>query len=185
MSDILRAAKFAKAAHYGQLRKWPITYTPYIEHPAKVAARVSLLDGIEEADVCAAWLHDVMEDCGVTRETLYHNFGSVIADLVKELTNISKQSINGVIPSRAVRKQLDYDRLANASKRAKRIKLCDRIENVLDTLIYVDDPKWALQYMSESLDLVNNCLLHVDVSLEVILMRLIQEVNNKYGDGRH
>ena len=63
LNPILRAAQFARQAHEGQRRK--CNDRPYIEHPARVAARVTILPGATEAMVVAAWLHDVVEDTTV------------------------------------------------------------------------------------------------------------------------
>ena len=73
MNVIIKAAQFARKAHGGQKRKF--SNEPYIHHPARVAARAMLLPETTEALVCAAWLHDVVEDCGVSLQTLTEVFG--------------------------------------------------------------------------------------------------------------
>lgn len=60
-NKIIQAAQFAAQAHQGQARKY--TGRPYIEHPGRVAARVMVLRDVAEPVVCAAWMHDVLEDC--------------------------------------------------------------------------------------------------------------------------
>ena len=57
---IKTAADHASRAHKGQLRK--DRKTPYITHPARVAALVGMFDGSHVA-IISAWLHDVYEDC--------------------------------------------------------------------------------------------------------------------------
>ncbi|MCH8149440.1 MAG: HD domain-containing protein [Planctomycetes bacterium] len=87
---ILKAAQLAKRAHAGQLRKY--NRRPYIVHPARVAARTMLLDGVTPDEVAAAWLHDVIEDCNYTAEDLLaEGFSQFAVSLVVELTNPSKQ----------------------------------------------------------------------------------------------
>jgi (p)ppGpp synthase/HD superfamily hydrolase len=124
-NKIVAAAQFARMAHDGQTRKY--TLRPYIMHPARVAGRVILLDDVTEDVVCAAWLHDVVEDCNVGKEDLAERFGDDVAELVSELTNPPKgdSSLN-----RAARKARDRDRLRTASRWARTIKLIDRIDNL-------------------------------------------------------
>jgi guanosine-3',5'-bis(diphosphate) 3'-pyrophosphohydrolase len=123
---ILRAARIAKAAHAGQLRKY--RPRPYIEHPARVAASAMLIDGITAEEVAAAWLHDVIEDCGYIPERLAaEGVPQATIDLVLELTNPSKQHPN--LP-RAERKRLDREHLAHVSPAARRLKALDRIDNL-------------------------------------------------------
>ena len=126
VNPILRAAKFAKIAHEGQTRRY--SGVPYIIHPARVAARVSLLDGVSEDMIVAAWLHDVIEDTDVLPTEIRLEFGEPVLKLVQELTNPSKDSQE----PRWVRKQMDLDHLKGVSRDAKRIKLADRLENLLD-----------------------------------------------------
>ena len=68
MNIVEKARVFATAAHaaVGQLRKY--TFEPYIVHPAEVFAIVSTVDGATEEMMAAAWLHDTVEDTGVTIE---------------------------------------------------------------------------------------------------------------------
>ena len=155
---ILKAAQFAKRAHAGQLRKY--NRRPYIVHPARVAARTMLLDDVTPDEVAAAWLHDVIEDCNYTAEDLLaEGFSQFAVSLVVELTNPSKQRQD---LSRAGRKQLDHDHVLHVSREAKRIKLLDRIDNLLD-LTGADDSFRSL-YVAESVQLAE-CLRDVDDEL--------------------
>lgn len=75
----------AQEAHKGQMRK---TGEPYFTHPFAVATMLwKRFNNIELA--CAALLHDVVEDCDVTRETLYEQFGDEIGFLVDAVTKNS------------------------------------------------------------------------------------------------
>lgn len=123
---ILQAAQFALNAHRGQTRKY--TCRPYIEHPMRVAGQVMLVTGVDPDIVAAAWLHDVVEDCGVTEAELLRAFNPVVTQLVLQGTNPSK----GAEGSRAWRKSLDRAHIAKASYWAKIIKLHDRIDNIRD-----------------------------------------------------
>ena len=68
------AIEFATKAHEGQFRKG--TRRPYIVHPIEVADIVSTMTNDEEV-ICAAVLHDTIEDCGgITQEVLKLRFGA-------------------------------------------------------------------------------------------------------------
>lgn len=142
-NTILQAARFAALAHTGQKRKY--SNLPYIIHPARVAGRVAILLGCTEEMVCAAYLHDVLEDTERTSEDIERHFGKVVADLVLELTSRSKQiSSEG---NREARKKIDHDYLATVSVEAKKIKMLDRIDNLreMDT-----SSGFAEKYATES-----------------------------------
>ncbi len=137
---IIRAAQAADSWHKGQLRKH--TKRPYIEHPGRVAARISRhIDATEEA-VAAAWLHDVMEDCAVTEETLIDLYGSDVAVMVHMLTNVTRGS---PLP-REQRKALDRQALADAPHIVRLIKLADRTDNLRE----MPPDKFAALYCAES-----------------------------------
>lgn len=113
--------------------------------------------------IAAAWLHDTMEDCGVTREELQEKFGDKVAELVCELTNPSKQHPE---LSREERKLMDRRQLAAASNEAKLIKLADRADNMVsvagDKLV---PSKFKQKYTNESL-LLLEALKGTNESLE-------------------
>ena len=78
------ALNFATAAHRGQIRKY--TQEPYIEHPKRVAALVKTVAHTPEM-LAAAYLHDVVEDTEVSIQDIKSRFGSLVAQLVEELTD--------------------------------------------------------------------------------------------------
>jgi GTP pyrophosphokinase len=83
--DLLRRAfTFAKEKHCGQTR---LSGEPYITHPLAVATILTELE-MDDETVAAGLLHDVIEDCGVTREQLAAEFGNEIADLVDGVTKL-------------------------------------------------------------------------------------------------
>lgn len=141
MTNLEQLAKdFATKAHTGQVRKY--TYEPYITHPAAV---VEIVRSVEhtEAMICAAWLHDVVEDTPITIEEIYATFGGEIASLVENLTDVSKLTDG----NRAIRKAIDRDHTAKASVAAKTIKLADIIDNTES--IYKHDAKFAKVFGAE------------------------------------
>ncbi len=74
-----RAYEFAKKAHGDQKRKY--TEEPYIHHPVAVAGKIKIL-GLAENMVCAALLHDTLEDTETTESQLRKEFGPDITSLV-------------------------------------------------------------------------------------------------------
>lgn len=160
-----QAARFAEEAHEGQFRKY--TNEPYIVHPKRVAQKVYLYKNSTLDMLYAAYLHDTIEDCGVSYDTLKDKFCKSVADLVLELTNPSKKFPELV---RKDRKSLDVRHLKTISKEAKIIKFFDRIDNLND----IPKTESFLQvYKRESLD-VAEALRDAD---EELYQKLIQMCN--------
>jgi GTP diphosphokinase / guanosine-3',5'-bis(diphosphate) 3'-diphosphatase len=86
---IEEAYEFAYEAHEGQSRK---TGEPYIVHPIDAAMTVADLN-LDGAAIAAALLHDVVEDCGVTNETISERFGADVARLVEGVTKLSRLNL--------------------------------------------------------------------------------------------
>jgi len=137
-----RARTFATAAHaaVGQLRKY--TFEPYIVHPTEVAATVKTVPHTE-AMVAAAYLHDVVEDTGVSIELIRAEFGSEVSDLVGWLTDVSRPDHG----NRASRKAVDRAHTAAAPAAAQTVKLADLISNTRS--IVEHDAKFAETYLAE------------------------------------
>jgi (p)ppGpp synthase/HD superfamily hydrolase len=166
---ILRAARLAREAHTGQLRKYH--RRPYIEHPARVASRVMLLEDATAELVAAAWLHDVVEDCGYTISHLAKaGMPHATIHYVLELTNPSTQHPG--LP-RHERKRLDREHLKSISLLARKVKLIDRIDNLRD--VAAADHDFRSLYAAESL-LLAEALHGVDAALVEELYRAIEEL---------
>ena len=137
-----KARVFATAAHAAvkQVRKY--TGEPYIVHPAAVVALVKSVPHTELM-VCAAWLHDVIEDTGVKLELIAKEFGSEIATAVNWLTDQAKPSDG----NRKARKKLERERIAHAPYAVKTVKLADLIDN--SKSIFALDPDFAKVYLQE------------------------------------
>jgi (p)ppGpp synthase/HD superfamily hydrolase len=142
MTMVERARVFATAAHaaVGQVRKY--TFEPYIVHPAEVAKIVRDAGG-SEAMVAAAWLHDTVEDTGVTIETIRAEFGVEVAELVGWLTDVSRPEHG----NRAHRKALDRAHSAAAPAEAQTVKLADLIANTRSIIAH--DAAFAKTYLEE------------------------------------
>ena len=160
MTIVERARVFATAAHaaVGQLRKY--TFEPYIVHPAEVAGIVEGAGGTE-AMVAAAWLHDTVEDTGVTIETIRAEFGSEVAEIVGWLTDVSRPEQG----NRAVRKAIDRAHTAAAPGAAQTVKLADLISNTRS--ITAHDPEFAKVYLAEK-----RALLEVMTKADPALMEI-------------
>lgn len=137
-----KAKKFAAWYHASIDQRRKYTNEPYINHPAAVAELVRSVPHTEEM-LCAAWLHDVVEDTPCTLTEVEQAFGMVVASLVDMLTDVSKPEDG----NRATRKALDREHTANASPQAKTIKLADLIDNTHSIL--ERDPDFARVYMRE------------------------------------
>ena len=83
---VQRAYEFANEKHNGQLRK---SGEPYIIHPLQVAYILTTID-MDEATICAALLHDVVEDTDITHEDIIREFGEEIANLVDGVTKLTQ-----------------------------------------------------------------------------------------------
>jgi len=142
MTIVEKAYTFATAAHaaVGQKRKYD--GADYIVHPTRVANLVKQYGGTD-AMIAAAYLHDVVEDTDVTMDTITSLFGSVVASLVKDLTDVSKPSDG----NREARKTIDRLHTADASADAQFIKCADIIDNAYD--IADNDPSFWRVYRRE------------------------------------
>lgn len=118
-----KAIDFATRAHEGQLRKG--TKRPYILHPLEVGDIVATMSTDEDV-ICAAILHDTIEDCeGVTESVLRQLFDERVAFLVsQESEDKSKTWME--------RKQATIDHLKTAEKDVQMIALADKLSNMRD-----------------------------------------------------
>ena len=142
MIMVERARVFATAAHAAvkQVRKY--TFEPYIVHPAEVAGIVASVPHTDVM-VAAAWLHDTVEDTGVSIVDIQKEFGNEVASLVGWLTDVSKPEQG----NRAVRKAIDREHTAMAPAAAQTVKLADLIANSRSILAH--DPAFARVYLEE------------------------------------
>ena len=102
--------------------------------------------------IAAAWLHDVVEDTGVTLELVRAEFGDKVADLVGWLTDVSRPDHG----NRAARKAVDRAHSAAAPAEAQTVKYADLISNTKSILKH--DPEFAKTYLEEKrllLDVMN------------------------------
>jgi len=148
-SDAMRirmAEEFATQAHKGQLRRFG-EGEAYIEHPKRVAKRVSDARLSVEA-IQSALLHDVVEDCDVTSEQIYKKFGDVVGRYVDVMTDIPY--IKGG-PNRAARKEITRNKFlllqGLESIEVATIKVADCIDNAVS--IKENDPDFWRVFRKE------------------------------------
>lgn len=132
LSKIDRAAEFAKNAHADQTRRGG---EPYFNHVYRVALIVSEYTADEDI-IAAAYLHDTMEDCGVSAAELAACFGERVAAMVQELTNDEARLEQLGKEEYMVRK------LSAMSSDALLVKLSDTLNNMTET----DRPSQAGTY---------------------------------------
>ena len=120
---VKKAAEFAEKAHRGAVRKG--TSIPYITHPLDTAVITSMMTEDEEV-ISAALLHDTIEDAHVTYEELREQFGSRIADLVREESEDKSKSWQE-------RKAHTLEHLKGADLDVKILVLSDKLSNMRNT----------------------------------------------------
>jgi GTP pyrophosphokinase len=123
---IEKAFRFAKKAHGGIRRR---SGEPYILHPIAVAKIASQEIGLGSTSICAALLHDVVEDTDYTVEDIESQFGKKIAQLVSGLTKIS----GGIFGDQASAQAENFRKLLltmSEDIRVVLIKMADRLHNM-------------------------------------------------------
>ena len=128
---IMKAYNYAVQHHGDQKRR---SGEPYIIHPINVAYILAGV-GLDEATICAALLHDVVEDTDVTDADLRRDFGEEVADMVAGVTKLGSMQFTSVEEQQAE----DYRKMFLAMGKDIRviiIKLADRLHN-MRTLKYL------------------------------------------------
>lgn len=166
MSLAYEAMMFARHAHRTQQRKY--TGNPYSDHLAEVAGIVATIAGDIQDDpfidsermIAVAWLHDCIEDQGVTAYDLAQQFGLVVSAGVSALSDMEQGN-------RAERKAAARIRLAVAPGWVQSIKCADLISNT--SSIVMHDPKFAVTYLEEK-RLLLDVMVRADPRLRALAM---------------
>ena len=120
-----KAASFAAQKHAGQLRK--DGKTPYVAHAFRVAMTVRDIFKVEDpVALCAALLHDTIEDTTADYDDIMDEFGEDIAQVVTVLTKDKRMP-------ESEREEAYDKRIAAGSRRAKLVKLADSYDNLCDS----------------------------------------------------
>ena len=120
MNRIVAAIAFVADKHRNQRRK-DAKASPYINHPidlANVLANEAMVE--DDRVLLAAVLHDTIEDTETTEQELTRLFGQEVTDIVLEVTD------DKLLP-KAERKRLQIEHAPKISRRAKLVKLADKI----------------------------------------------------------
>lgn len=129
---IIKAYNYAKEKHGTQCRK---SGEPYIIHPVQVAYILADI-GLDESTICAALLHDVVEDTEVTHEDLVRDFSEEIANMVAGVTKLGELRYQASTEERQVENYRKMFLAMGKDIRVIIIKLADRLHN-LRTLKYL------------------------------------------------
>jgi guanosine-3',5'-bis(diphosphate) 3'-pyrophosphohydrolase len=144
LGKIMRALSFAATKHRDQRRK-DAEASPYINHPIALAAILANEAGITDPTViCAALLHDTIEDTETTADELLQRFGQDIASIVMEVTD------DKGLP-KDERKQRQIDHAASLSAKARLVKLADKISNLRD-IAAAPPADWNIKRKQEYFD---------------------------------
>ena len=127
VGTLVEAVAFAASKHRDQRRK-DVAASPYINHPIALANVLANEGGVTNLTaLCAAVLHDTVEDTDTTEQELAERFGSDIASVVMEVTD--DKSLD-----KARRKELQIEHAPHMSYAARLVKLADKISNLRDIL---------------------------------------------------
>ena len=128
---IMKAYNYATNHHGDQCRR---SGEPYIVHPLNVAYILADI-GLDDSTICAALLHDVVEDTDVTNEDIVREFGEEIAEMVAGVTKLGNLQFESIEEQQVE----DYRKMFLAMGKDIRvilIKLADRLHN-MRTLKYL------------------------------------------------
>ena len=153
LTRLLDAVLFAAERHRDQRRKG-LDASPYVNHTVEVAHLLATVgDVADTTTLIAALLHDTIEDTDTTAAELEARFGSEVGRLVEEMSDDKS------LPWEE-RKRLQIENVADASSRAKLIKLADKISNVQD-VIQSPPRGWSVarrrQYLDWSAQVIAGC----------------------------
>ncbi|MEM8593770.1 MAG: bifunctional (p)ppGpp synthetase/guanosine-3',5'-bis(diphosphate) 3'-pyrophosphohydrolase [Pseudomonadota bacterium] len=152
------AYKLADKAHHGQVRK---SGEPYVHHPVAVA-RILADMRMDSQTICAAILHDVIEDTEYTKEDLSTQFGDTIAELVDGVSKLTQ--IQFETKAEAQAENLQKMAMAMAKDiRVILIKLADRLHNVR-TLACLPTAK-KKRIAKETLDIYSPLALRLGINV--------------------
>lgn len=144
IKEVRAACKFAEQAHEGQTRK---TGHSYITHPLAVAGILAELEADHDT-IMAGVLHDVIEDCDVSKESLETRFGSTVANIVDGVTKLAEFTTSQEFHA------TNIQNIALATVKDPRVivvKLADRLHN-MRTLAVMDKSK-RLPIATETLEI--------------------------------
>lgn len=139
-----QAVHFATDRHRGQTRK-DAAKSPYITHIHAVLAILREHGAVTDEDILIAGaLHDTVEDTATTFEEIGEQFGPIVLELVREMTDDKS------LP-KAARKRLQIVHAPHCSPGAKQLKLADKIANIRD-IARTPPTDWSIERRREYFD---------------------------------
>jgi guanosine-3',5'-bis(diphosphate) 3'-pyrophosphohydrolase len=146
---LIKAMSFAAHKHKDQRRK-DKEASPYINHPICLVEVLVDVGNISDINtICAALLHDTVEDTETTPEELAETFGAEICKIVMEVTDDKSLS-------KEERKQAQIDHAMHLSREARAVKLADKICNLGD--VSASPPDWPLERRQQYFDWARNVI---------------------------
>lgn len=173
-SKVNKALEFAREKHKGQMRKGK-NPREYIVHPIGVAKLIEKYKGnshkIDDL-ICAAYLHDTIEDTDTTYYELVDNFGGLVASLVYELTTDKNMKNEMGKP-----KYLAF-KMQGMTEWALDIKLCDKLYNICD----LDDvtSEFRENCINETIFIINYLINNrkLNATQNRIIKDILNQINN-------
>ena len=136
MTNITDARNFAKKKHAGQLRK--NGKTPYFFHLKDVVKNLKKMKVTNKDIICAAWLHDTIEDTDTDFDSIKDVFGKNVAEIVVSVTKDNR------LPKK--QREMKYAKdLKSSSVKAKLVKIADILANVNDAPNAGRNARWEKQ----------------------------------------
>jgi len=171
LEEIESAYRFAYEAHKNQKRK---SGEPYIVHPVAVCMTLAKLNQ-DTATVCAALLHDVIEDTSYDYDSIKNKFGKEVADIVDGVTKVSGAEKEAHKEQYAAETYRKIILATSKNPRTIMVKLVDRIHN-LSTLESLE-PKRQKAIATETLD------IYAPIALEIgaySIKTILEDMSMKY-----
>lgn len=163
------ATEFACRVHGGAFRDDGVS--PYAIHPIRVAELLRHIGGESNIDILvAALLHDSIEKTVLTFEELKSQFGPHVATIVQELTFDDSLSRDDQLADAIAR-------IATLSEAAKKIKLADRLDNVIDLLRGCGSREKYERYLKETDIVLRDCEGSCPF-IEIELRRALKELKS-------
>ncbi|HLO98502.1 MAG TPA: HD domain-containing protein [Fimbriimonas sp.] len=162
LDHLTNALAFCINAHQGQFRDGNAAL-PYATHPIDVCNIMRYVGGVEDQTLlCAALLHDVLEESDVTHHELAQHFGEEVAELVSQVTRFEPDTTGLSEDERyQLRTKLFLEEIEKMSERAHVIKLADRLSNLQQARVtrpkkklarYIDQTKLILEIIPRTVN---------------------------------
>ncbi|MFZ9848658.1 MAG: HD domain-containing protein [Flavobacteriales bacterium] len=165
---LFKALNYSAEQHKAQRRKG-MESVPYINHPIKVTNIITqFIPDASDDLICAAILHDVVEDTDATIDDIKNKFGDAIASIVQEVTD--DKSI-----SKAESRRKQIENAPKLSYNAKIIRVCDKISNVRD-ICGENIPDWDYKTKIEYLNWAEQVVYALDKFHEELQFAFKDEV---------